>query len=200
MAEGAVREAEVNRLVQENRRLVDFTVNRYMKRYDLQGIERDDLISWGLMGLFHAARAWDASRGLAFSTLAVTAIERMISRGVRSEFRAGEPHGTLSLDALLCEEGEEGASHNRHLDQIEDEASDVEEQIVRLEVRLMLRQAVSELTPEQQWVVQQRFFRHRTLQEVAAEAGTSRQAIHLREQTILRALRRKLDPALKASA
>jgi hypothetical protein len=48
--------------------------------------------------------------------------------------------------------------------------------------------------------VQQRFFRHRTLQEVAAEAGTSRQAIHLREQTILRALRRKLDPALKASA
>lgn len=199
MAEGAIREAEVNRRVQENRRLVDFAVNRYMKRYPLNGIERDDLVSWGLVGLFHAARAWDASRGLAFSTLAMTAIERMIRRGVRSEWRAGEPHATLSLDALLCEDGEAGASRDRHLDQIEDEASDVEEQIVRLETRLLLRQAVAELTPEQQWVVQQRFFHHRTLQDLAAEAGTSRQAIHLREQTILRALRRKLG-ALQASA
>jgi RNA polymerase sigma factor (sigma-70 family) len=200
MAEGAVREEEVNRLVQENRRLVDFAVNRFMKRHHLRGIERDDMISWGLMGLFHAARAWDASRGLAFSTLAVTAIERMISRGVRNEWRAGEPHATLSLDALLSEGSEEGDSRDRHLDQIEDEASDVEEQIVQLETRLMLRQAVAELTPDQQWVVQQRFFQHRTLQDLAAEAGTSRQAIYLREQTILRTLRRKLDPAVQVSA
>lgn len=200
MAEGAIREAEVNRRVQENRRLVDFAVNRYMKRHHVDGIERDDLISLGLVGLFHAARAWDARRGLAFSTLAVTAIERMIRRGVRSEWRAAEPHVTLSLDALLCEEGEEGASRDRHLDQIEDDASNVEEQIVRIETHLMLRQAVAELTPEQQWVVHQRFYQHRTLQELAAEAGTSRQAIHLREQTILRALRRKLGADLQAIA
>jgi RNA polymerase sigma factor (sigma-70 family) len=199
MAEGAIREEEVNRLVQENLRLVDYVVNRTMKRRHLQGIERDDLVSWGLLGLFHAARAWDASRGLAFSTLAVTAIERMISRGVRSEWREGCPHATLSLDALLSEDGADGASHDRHLDQIEDASLDVEDQIVQLETRLMLRQAVSELTPEQQWVVQQRFFQHRTLQDLATEAGTSRQAIHLREQTILRTLRRKLD-ALRASA
>lgn len=198
MTEAAVREAEVSRRVQEHRRLVDFVVNRAMKRRHLQGIERDDLVSWGLLGLFHAARAWDPGRGLAFSTLAVTAIERMIRRGVRSE--GGEPHVTLSLDALLSEPGSEGASGDRHLDRIEDETSDVEEQIVQLETRLMLRQAVAELTPEQQWVVQQRFFRRRTLQELAAETGTSRQAIHLREQTILRALRRKLAPALQASA
>jgi RNA polymerase sigma factor (sigma-70 family) len=200
MAKGAIPEAEVNRLVQENRRLVDFAVNRYLKRHHLHGIERDDLVSWGLVGLFHAARAWDASRGLAFSTLAVTAIERMISRGVRSEWRESAVNATLSLDALLCEDGDEGASRERHLDQLEDETSDVEEAIVRLETRLMLRQAVSELTPDQQWVVQQRFFKHRTLQEMAAEAGTTRQAIHLREQTILRALRRKLGAALQASA
>lgn len=200
MAEGALREAEVNRLVQENRRLVEFAVNRYLKRYHVEGIERDDLVSWGLMGLVHAARAWDASRGLAFSTLAVTAIERMISRGVRSEWRAAEAHATLSLDALLGEEGEDGASRDRHLDQLEDEGSSVEEQIVQLETRLLLRQALAELSPEQQWVVQRRFFEHRTLQELATEAGTSRQAIHLREQTILRTLRRKLEPALRSTA
>jgi RNA polymerase sigma factor (sigma-70 family) len=194
------REAEVSRLVQDNRRLVDFAVNRYLKRYHIEGIEREDLVSWGLMGLVHAARAWDASRGLAFSTLAVTAIERMIRRGVRSEWRAREAHATLGLDALLSDTAEDGASGERHLDQLEAEGESVEEQIVRLEIRLMLRQALAELSPEQQWVVRQRFYHHRTLQEVATEAGTTRQAIHLREQNILRALRRKLEPALRQSA
>ena len=81
MENTTLREPEISRLVQENRKLVDFVVNRYLKRYHVEGMEREDLISWGLMGLVYAARAWDASRGLAFSTLAVTAIERMITRG-----------------------------------------------------------------------------------------------------------------------
>jgi RNA polymerase sigma factor (sigma-70 family) len=195
MAQGTVREEEVNRLVQENRKLVDFAVNRYLKRFHVEGMEREDLISWGLMGLVYAARAWDPGRGLQFSTLAVTAIERMISRGVRNE-----AHATLSLDELLT--GEEGAdgSRERHLDQVQDDSDNVEDQIVELETRLTLRKAVAELSPEQQWVVQKRFYEDRTLQEIARDVGTTRQAIHLRERAILQALRRKLNPAAVRAA
>lgn len=200
MAQGTVREEEVNRLVQENRKLVDFAVNRYLKRFHVEGMEREDLISWGLMGLVYAARAWDPGRGLQFSTLAVTAIERMIARGVRTEWRPNEAHATLSLDELL--NGEEGAdgSRERHLDQVQDDSDNVEDQIVELETRLTLRKAVAELSPEQQWVVQKRFYEDRTLQEIARAVGTTRQAIHLRERAILQALRRKLNPAAVRAA
>jgi RNA polymerase sporulation-specific sigma factor len=193
MTVGGTHEEIVSRRVQENRKLVEFAVSRYMKRFHLEGIERDDLVSWGLLGLYYAAQAWDADRGLAFSTLAMTAIERMIVRGVRAERRGRGPSTTLSLDALLNEEVDE--TTERHLDQLADEGDPIEEQILRLETQLELRQAVAELSPEQQWVLHQRYYQGRTLREVAAETGTTRQAIHFREQSILRTLRRKLDVA-----
>jgi RNA polymerase sporulation-specific sigma factor len=193
MTVGGTHEEIVSRRVQENRKLVEFAVNRYMKRFHLEGIERDDLVSWGLLGLYYAAQAWDADRGLAFSTLAMTAIERMIVRGVRAERRGRSPSTTLSLDALLNEEVDE--TTERHLDQLADEGDPIEEQILRLETQLELRQAVAELSPEQQWVLHQRYYQGRTLREVAAETGTTRQAIHFREQSILRTLRRKLSAA-----
>jgi RNA polymerase sigma factor FliA len=200
MSQSTLREEEVDRLVQENRRLVDFAVSRYLKRFHVEGMEREDLVSWGLMGLVHAARAFDPARGLAFSTLAVIAIERMICRGVRTEWRPTEAHATLSLDELLSGDDAGDSARDRHLDQVQGDGSDVEDQIVELETRLELRKAVAELSPEQQWVVQKRFYEERTLQEIARDVGTTRQAIHLRERAVLQALRRKLSPtALQAA-
>jgi RNA polymerase sporulation-specific sigma factor len=193
MTVGGTHEEAVSRRVRENQKLVEFAVSRYLKRFHLEGIERDDLVSWGLLGLYYAAKAWDADRGLAFSTLAMTAIERMIVRGVRAERRGGSSSPALSLDALLGEE--EDGTTERHLDKLADEGDPIEEQILRLETQLKLRQAVAELSPEEQWVLHQRYYRGRTLREVAAETGTSRQAIHFREQSILRTLRRKLGAA-----
>ena len=67
-------EAEVERLVRDNRKLVDYMVNRYLKRYYVGTMDRDDLVSWGMMGLVNAARAWDPARSRSFSTLACRAI------------------------------------------------------------------------------------------------------------------------------
>ncbi|HEU4753980.1 MAG TPA: sigma factor, partial [Armatimonadota bacterium] len=74
-------EAEVRRIVDENRTLVEWSVNRYLDRHVVAGADREDLVSWGLMGLLSAARAFDPDRGLRFSTLAALAIERSIMRG-----------------------------------------------------------------------------------------------------------------------
>jgi RNA polymerase sigma factor (sigma-70 family) len=81
------------------------------------------------------------------------------------------------------------------VDKLADEGDTIEEQVLRLETHRRLRQALAELSPEQKWVLQERYFHHRTLQEIAAETGVSRQAIHLRERKILRTLRRKLSAA-----
>jgi DNA-directed RNA polymerase specialized sigma subunit len=39
-------EAEVESLVREHGRLVQYEVNRYLRRYAVRGMERDDLVSW----------------------------------------------------------------------------------------------------------------------------------------------------------
>jgi RNA polymerase sporulation-specific sigma factor len=172
---------------------VEFVVDRTMRRRPVGEMERDDLISWGSLGLLQAARAWDPDRGLAFSTLAVKVIERMISRGIRKEGALHPPQATLSLDELLEDSLVAEGAPQRHLDQVRDE-TDIERAVLDAEERLAIEQAVSELSPEQQWVLHQRFYEDRTLEEIARQIGKTRQAIHLRERAILRILRQKLQP------
>jgi hypothetical protein len=45
MSMTGTQEEAVSRRVRENRKLVDLAVSRYLKRYPLEGIERDDLVS-----------------------------------------------------------------------------------------------------------------------------------------------------------
>src|SRR5919202_2537310 len=108
MATALRSEAEVDRLVHDNRKLVDYMVNRYLKRFYVGTMERDDLVSWGMMGLVNAARAWDPARSASFSTLACRAIERMIIRGVNREWRPEREQSTVSLDQLISGNTGEG--------------------------------------------------------------------------------------------
>src|SRR3954466_10621654 len=94
-------EREVQRLGDENRTLVEWSVNRYLGRHTVSGAERDDLVSWGMLGLLSAARAFDPGRGLRFSTLAALSIERSIMRGAIQAGRQRLP--LLSLDDVLRE-------------------------------------------------------------------------------------------------
>src|SRR5687768_10741587 len=71
---------------------------------------------------------------------------------------SSNPRGGSELDALLSETGEEGPARDRHLDRLPDESEGIEKQIERLELHLLLRETVSELTPEAKWLVRERFF------------------------------------------
>ena len=57
MATALRSEAEVERLVADDRKLVEYMVNRYLKRYYVGTMDREDLVSWGMIGLLQAARA-----------------------------------------------------------------------------------------------------------------------------------------------
>jgi DNA-directed RNA polymerase specialized sigma subunit len=54
-------EREVEELVRDHQKLVGFMVRRYLQRYYVGDMEREDLVSWGMIGLLQAARAWDPS-------------------------------------------------------------------------------------------------------------------------------------------
>src|SRR5713226_10161561 len=101
-------EQDVEQLVRENHKLVHYQVSRYLQRYFVDGMEREDLVSWGMIGLVQAARAWDPERAASFSTLACRAIERMIIRGVRREWKPKQAAATVSLHEIISGEERTG--------------------------------------------------------------------------------------------
>jgi RNA polymerase sigma factor (sigma-70 family) len=181
---------DVQRLVNDNRTLVEWTVNRYLDRHMVTGAEREDLVSWGLLGLLSAARAFDPGRGLRFSTLATLAIERSIMRGaMQADARKAR---TLSLDEALNDSGA-GEGETRWVEMIRDDAA--EREMGRTEEMALLRRGMSRLRPEQQRLIQAHFFLGYSLADLARQWGTTRQAVAGQLRRALKSLRRALEPA-----
>jgi RNA polymerase sigma factor for flagellar operon FliA len=189
-------EADVERLVRENQKLVDYMVNRYLKRYYVGDMEREDLVSWGMIGLLQAARAWDPERSSSFSTLACKAIERMIIRGVSREWKPEQAAATLSLDGLVF--GEDGDGREaRFVDQIAGE-QDVEQEFLNSETGMAVRAALEKLQPEQRRLIEQHFYEGTPVREIASELGLTRQGVYMRQKNILEQLRAQLSPGFAA--
>ena len=186
-------EAEIERLVRENRKLVQYQVSRYLKRYSVHGMEREDLVSWGLLGLVQAARMWDPERG-AFSTVACRAIEWMLRRGVGRECRSSRTVAFISLDELLS--GDEPAGpHERFVDRLEADQH-VERALLESATQAAVRSAVAALPPFERRLIERHFFEDVPIIRVAAELGVSRQSLGERQRKALRKLRTLLDTSI----
>jgi RNA polymerase sigma factor (sigma-70 family) len=183
-------EAEVERLVRDNRKLVDYMVNRYLKRYYVGTMDRDDLVSWGMMGLVNAARAWDPQRSSSFSTLACRAIERMIIRGVNREWHPEREQATVSLDQLISGGQSEG-SEDRFVEQLPAD-EDVEEEMLTTARQEAVRSALDTLSPEQRQLIDRHYFGEESVQDIARDLGLTRQGVYSREKAIFKQLREKL--------
>ena len=182
-------EADVARLVENNHKLVEYMVNRYLKRYYVGTMERDDLVSWGMMGLINAARAWDPSRS-SFSTLACRAIERMIIRGVNREWKPDREQATVSLDQLIAGNHAEGGD-DRFVDQLPAD-EDVEQTMLVTEQTVTLQSALATLNPDQRQLIERHYFQNERVDDIARDLGISRQGVYSREKAIFRQLRERL--------
>jgi len=71
-------------------------------RFKGRGIEFDDLVQIGTLGLIKAARSFDPERGFAFSTYAVPIIMGEIKRNLRDDglIKVGRAQKKLGLDLL----------------------------------------------------------------------------------------------------
>ena len=65
-----------------------------------------------------------------------------------------------------------------------------EEKVEKQEELALLRQALSTLTEDQQWLVNEVYFKGRSQVDIANELGVSKMAITLRLQTILKKLKK----------
>jgi len=95
------------RLVVENQGLVYFVANRLRHRAVAAGVEFDDLVATGMLGLCKAARVYDPSRAK-FSSLAVRCIENEMRLLLRQGRRRPK---TASLDDVPHEGDKSKVGH-----------------------------------------------------------------------------------------
>ena len=98
----ACADAALEALVVENGGLVRQIAHRFVGR----GIEEEDLIQIGTIGMIKAVRSFDLERGTAFSTYAVPLIVGEIRRHLRDDGLIRVGRGYKRLGALLLRERE----------------------------------------------------------------------------------------------
>ena len=194
-------------------------VHACAKRFRGRGIEYDDLVQAGCLGLVKAVDHFDEGRGLQFSTYAVPVILGEMRRLFRDggAIKVGRALKELSLKAArACNEfslregrqptiselaeqlGVEPAEASQALGASQQPLSlsaDVpteapEEKISEL---IALKQVVGELDPRDRSLIVMRFFKSRTQTQTAEVLGMTQVQVSRREKKILQELKAKLS-------
>ena len=174
-------------LIERNLRLVVFIA----RRFENTGINLEDLISIGTIGLIKAVDTYRRDRNIKLATYASRCIENEILMYIRkisnqkTEVSLDEPinmdydGNELLLSDIL------GTDEDMILRPMED-AVDL----------LLLRQAVKELPPRERTIVQMRFgldgYKELTQKEVAQKMGISQSYISRLEKRIMLKLRKEI--------
>ena len=181
-------EAARSQLIEHNLRLVVYI----SKHFENTGVNIEDLISIGTIGLIKAVNTFNAAKNIKLATYASRCIENEIlmylrKRGAqRSELSFDEPLNTdwdgneLLLSDILGTDGDEVSRP------LEDDAE-----------KAMLRRAVSALSDREREIISLRFGlgcgREYTQKEVADLLGISQSYISRLEKKIIERLRREMQ-------
>lgn len=188
---------EQERLVLENQGLIDFAIRRfYADTARLLGHE--DMFSVGCIGLVKAARDYDASRGTAFATMAVTYIRTELHRFAR------ENHSMLHIPChrlanMEVEELEQlavghydgfGIDEQEAMRALEDRGSDFADYVA---TKADAEAVIAQQTALRQAVIRSVIYDDITLRQVADKFGVK----FPRVQQIMRDFREEMkDPSI----
>ena len=174
-------------LIEHTLRLVVYIA----KRFENTGINIEDLISIGTIGLIKAVNTFNSGKNIKLATYASRCIENEILMHLR---KVGSQRSELSFDEPLNTDwdGNElllsdilGTDEDEVSRPLEDDAD-----------RQMLREAIAQLSPREQNIILMRFGlpggREYTQKEVAEAMGISQSYISRLEKRIIERLRREM--------
>ena len=174
-------------LIEHNLRLVVYIA----KRFENTGINIEDLISIGTIGLIKAVNTFNSGKNIKLATYASRCIENEILMHLR---KVGSQRSELSFDEPLNTDWDSnelllsdilGTDEDEVSRPLEDDAD-----------RQMLREAIAQLSPREQNIILMRFGlpggREYTQKEVAEAMGISQSYISRLEKRIIERLRREM--------
>jgi RNA polymerase sporulation-specific sigma factor len=192
--EGGGEEAEKARmvLIERNLRLVAFIARRYETPPTL-GVNIEDLISIGTLGLIKAVGTFRSDKNIKLATYA----SRCIENEILMYFRKVSGKQEVSLDEPLNTDWD--GNELLLSDVLGSDDPPVGQEVVEAEERTSLRRAVARLPARERLIIELRFGlggrRELTQTEVAELLGISQSYISRLEKKILRKLRVELEGA-----
>lgn len=176
-----------DRLIEHNLRLVAHIA----KKFESTGIDREDLISIGTIGLIKAVNTFDAGKNIRVATYSARCIENEIlmyirsTKNARNECYLGEPIGKDKEGNEMTLQETLGTEPGEILDKVE--ADD--------DVRV-LGEVFDVLTPKEKYVIIHRYGlgrrKEKTQREIAAALGISRSYISRIEKKAVGKLRKAI--------
>ena len=187
---GEGSEAARQTLIERNLRLVAFIARRY-ESPPTAGVNIEDLISIGTLGLIKAVNTFRSDKNIKLATYA----SRCIENEILMYFRKIGGKQEVSLDEPLNTDWD--GNELLLSDVLGSDELPVDQEIEDAEERLALRRAVARLESRERLIVELRFGlngrQEMTQSEVAELLGISQSYISRLEKKILRKLRRELE-------
>ena len=175
-------------LVEHNLRLVVYIA----KKYENTGVNIEDLISIGTVGLMKAANTFDPEKNIKLATYASRCIENEILMYLR---KTGVQKREISIDEPLNVDWD--GNELLLSDVLGSDPDVVCRRIEEVEERRMVRESVAALEPREREIIELRFGlaggRERTQKEVADMLGISQSYISRLEKKIMERLRIELS-------
>lgn len=177
-----------DKLVEHNLRLVVYIA----KKFETSGIELEDLISIGAIGLIKAVKTYSVDKNIKLATYASRCIENEILMQLRKNTRI---KNEISLDEPLSSDGE--GNELLLADIISIDEGCVSKNIETSAEKQILMNVISKLDSREQTIMFLRFGlagnKEKTQKEVADMMGISQSYISRIEKKILSKLRKKLE-------
>ena len=174
-------------LIEHNLRLVVYIA----KRFENTGINIEDLISIGTIGLIKAVNTYKAEKNIKLATYASRCIENEILMYLR---KTSNQRGEVSFDEPLNTDWD---GNELLLSDVLGTESDLVMKPIEADVdRQLLRQAMSRLEPRERHIITMRFGldggQERTQKEVADQLGISQSYISRLEKRIIDRLKKEI--------
>ena len=176
-----------NRLIEHNLRLVVYIA----RRFENTGINIEDLISIGTIGLIKAVDTYDPSKNIKLATYSSKCIENEILMYLR---KTSSQKAELSIDEPLNTDWD---GNELLLSDVLGTDSDLVMRPIEADVdRQLLQQALSQLSDRERYIITMRFglagARERTQKEVADQLGISQSYISRLEKRIIARMKKEI--------
>ena len=176
-----------NILIEHNLRLVAHIV----KKFENTKVEKDDLLSIGTFGLIKAVDSYNFDSNVRLATYASRCIENEILMHLRNIKKYKD---TISLYTPIGEDKE--GNEIKICDVIIDPSPSMTDELIKLEHYERLKQALTELNPQELEIISRRFglnnYQVETQRDIAKSLGISRSYVSRIEKRALTKLYLKL--------